>query len=227
MLVTNGYRDALSSDDALINDQAAKDPPPGKDARRDKYTFAHAINYLKAKQPRFLYIALNDSDEWGHRGKYDQYIATLRQQDAWIKELVAVLDSMGAYGRRTTLIVTTDHGRGEGNDWGEHGSGYADSGYVWIYGRSPYTQQAPTMKSRAPAATASPGVSFSHLDIRPTIEATFGLEPKLDGVSPLPGHVIRAIVGDGKLPKLVRVHGRGKNSKTASKAKTPKSLAGT
>jgi hypothetical protein len=179
------------AEDAQINQQQAQDSPPWSDARYDKYTFAHAMHYLKAKHPRFLFISLNDSDEWGHKGQYDKYVATLRQHDAWIKELVTTLDSMGAYGKNTTLLITTDHGRGAGNDWGEHGAEYADSGSVWIYGRSPYSRSADLAKARLPASK----VVYSHLDIRPTIEATFGLEPKLDGVSPLPGHVIQAIVG--------------------------------
>ena len=183
--------DPLNSEDAGINRKQTQDNPPWKDARWDKYTFAHAINYLKTKRPRFLYIALNDSDEWGHKGEYDKYLATLRQHDSWIKELVTTLDSMGEYGKNTTLIITTDHGRGDANDWNEHGAGFADSGNVWLFGRSPYTE---AFKPKRPHEAAS-SVVFSHLDIRPTIEATFGLEPKLDGVTPPPGHVISAIVG--------------------------------
>ena len=191
----------LSADDAKLNEQQAQDLPPWKDARWDKYTFSHAMNYLKAKRPRFLYIALNDSDEWGHKGEYDKYLAILRQQDAWIKELVTTIDSMGEYGKNTTLIITTDHGRGDGNDWNDHGAGLADSGNVWIYGRSPYTETAKPQLVRVPAAS----VVYSHLDIRPTIEATFGLQPKLDGVSPPPGHVITSIVGRDKKRGLASV----------------------
>ncbi len=173
-----------------INQQQEADTPNWKDARYDKYTFAHAMNYLKSKRPRFLFISLNDSDEWGHKGKYEQYLATLRQHDAWIKELVTTLDELGDYGKQTTLIVTTDHGRGDGNDWNDHGSGYPGSKSVWIYGRSPYSKTAPK-SIRAPAAKQN----FSHLDIRPTIEATFGLAPKLDGTTTPPGRIIEAIVG--------------------------------
>jgi hypothetical protein len=197
-----GGREPLNPEAAAINAQQAKDPAPWKDARKDKYTFAHALNYLKAKKPRFLYISLNDSDEWGHRRKYDEYLSTLRQHDSWIKELSATLASMGDYGKNTTLIITTDHGRGSGNDWHEHGAGYQDSGAVWIYGQSPYTAKSIPSKTRMPAAS----VVYSHLDIRPTIEASFGLEPKLDGVTPPPGRVIRAIVGhgvDGSQPQRV------------------------
>jgi hypothetical protein len=179
-------------DAQLINDGQKGDSPPWKSARYDKHTFSHALNYLKKKKPRFLFISLNDSDEWGHKGQYDKYVATLRQQDAWIQELVTTIDSMGDYGRRTTLLITTDHGRGDGNDWGEHGSGHSNSGAVWIYGRSPHTLASFTPKGRSLASKRE----YSHLDLRPTIEAAFGLKPRQDDeASPLPGKVIDAIVG--------------------------------
>ncbi|MGK5084786.1 alkaline phosphatase family protein [Bdellovibrionota bacterium FG-1] len=179
-----------------LNQQQAQDPTPWAYARFDKYTFAHALHFLKKERPRFLFIALNDSDEWGHKGKYEKYLATLRQQDSWVKELVTTLNGMGDYGAQTTLIITTDHGRGDGNDWNEHGSGYKDSKSVWIYGRSPYTR---TVQARAGTHTHSripaSKPAYSHLDIRPTIEAIFGLPPKMDGVSPPPGKVIQEITG--------------------------------
>ena len=174
-----------------INKAQAADSPPWHSARYDKYTFAHSMNFLKKHKPRFMFISLNDSDEWGHKGKYDKYIETLRQQDTWIKELVTTLDNMGEYGQKTTLIITTDHGRGDANEWDEHGSGYANSGAVWLYGRSPYSRSLPAVKQRSPASE----ISFSHVDIRPTIETIFGLRPKMDGVSPLPGKVIESIAG--------------------------------
>ena len=215
--------DPINDADAALNAAQAKDVPPWKDARWDKYTVGHALEYLKAKRPRFLFVSLNDSDEWGHKGQYDQYVATLRQQDNWIRDIVTTLDGMGEYGRNTTLIITTDHGRGEGNDWDDHGVGYPDSGNVWIYARSPYTEKAPAAQLRTPASA----VVYSHLDIRPTIETVFGLEPKLDGVSPLPGHAISAVVGkpspevagtvrEAKAPRI----GRSASRSTATAKRT-------
>jgi hypothetical protein len=182
--------------DAKINKEQAENTPPWKDARYDEYTIAHALHYLKKNQPRFMFISLNDSDEWGHKGNYGRYVSTLRQHDGWIKELVSTLDSMGQYGKNTTLIVTTDHGRGDGNDWNEHGSGYADSKSIWLFGRSPYSISHKGSATRVPASQ----IVYTHLDIRPTIEATFGLTPKMDGVTPPPGKVIESITGPrGKL----------------------------
>lgn len=150
-----------------INEAQKKDPPPWGGARFDRYTFAHALHYLKKHEPRFLFISLNDSDEWGHRSDYPRYLATLRQYDAWIKELVDTLKSMGEHGSNTTLLVTTDHGRGDDKAWANHGAFWPSSKYVWLYGRSPHTA----------GGRAWSGIARSHLDIRPTIEAASGIAP--------------------------------------------------
>jgi hypothetical protein len=176
------------------NGAQAGDTPPWKDARYDKYTFAHAMSYLQEKKPRFLFIGLNDTDEWGHKGNYTNYLSSLREYDERIKSLVNTLEQLGEYGRRTTLIITTDHGRGEGNDWNEHGSGYPGSKYVWLYGSSPATRAAANAPAKAKRVPSAKNV-FSHLDIRPTIEAIFGLKP-LTGNSR--GKVIAGITGQAK-----------------------------
>lgn len=153
-----------------INREQARDTPPWGDARFDKYTWAHSMRYLRAHQPRFMFISLNDADEWGHRGDYRRYVATLRQYDLWIKELIETLSRAGEYGEKTTLIVTTDHGRGETSNWIDHGPLTPDAKHVWLYGRSPKTKARPRLGS-----VAGP---YSHLDIRPTMEAALGVQPK-------------------------------------------------
>ena len=59
-----------------LNEKQRKDTPPW-DARKDDYTFAQAMSVLKFQKPRFLFVSLNDADEFGHAGKYahEQYIA--------------------------------------------------------------------------------------------------------------------------------------------------------
>jgi phosphopentomutase len=128
---------------------------------------AHALNYLKKNKPRFLFISLNDSDEWAHRNEYDRYLQTLRQHDAWVRELVTTLDGMGEYGKGATLLVTTDHGRGDGGAWTDHGSNVNGAEYIWLYGRNQNTRKL----------GKSGNSGYSHADIRPTIEALLGLAP--------------------------------------------------
>lgn len=156
-----------------INEAQAKDVPPWGGARYDRYTWAHSMRYLKKHQPRFMFVSLNDSDEWGHKGEWDRYVATLKQYDAWIAELISQLKTMGDYGRDTTLIVTTDHGRGEGGNWKHHGWLWPSSKNIWLYARR---AQAPgPAENQALFADGNSG--YSHVDVRPTIEAALGLEP--------------------------------------------------
>lgn len=160
------------TDDAefkAINQAQAQDLPPWAGSRFDRYTWLHAMHYLAKHQPRFLFISLNDSDEWAHKGEWTRYLETLRTYDAYIRELVAFLGKMGTYGQRTMLIVTTDHGRGDGGDWKHHGWPWSASKYIWLYGRPARGS------SISPPAFAEAG--YSHIDVRPTIEAALGLTP--------------------------------------------------
>lgn len=81
--------------------------------RPDRDTFAYALDYLTKYRPRFLYIALDESDAYGDRNDYAGHVAMLNQYDLWIKQLLDLIAGMGEYGRETTVLITTDHGRGE------------------------------------------------------------------------------------------------------------------
>jgi hypothetical protein len=134
---------------------------------KDDEAFQKGLAYLKDKKPRFLYIMLQDTDDRAHLGDYKGVVEALRRNDAWLDQLVSTIDSMNDM--PTTLIVTTDHGRGMGADWKEHGflllSG---SRRIWLYARGP---SVPRLGS------AVNGPDHTQLDIRPTIEALFGLCP--------------------------------------------------
>ena len=161
-----------------LNEQQKKDLPPWGGSRKDKYTFAHALRYLKVHEPRFLYISFVDADEWGHRGNYAEYVKSLRFYDEALLTLTKTVDAMKDYGESATLIVTTDHGRGSMSDWSEHGSGFPGSDKIWIYGRNALTSGSQEgdkiARSHAPR-------KITHLDIRPTVEALFGLKPSGPG----------------------------------------------
>jgi hypothetical protein len=160
-----------------------KDVPPWEVARYDRYTWAHAMHYLKKHKPRFLFISLDDSDEWGHKFDWPSYIGSLKQYDQWIHELIGTLKEMGQYGDETTLIVTTDHGRGDGSNWGYHGWFWPESRAVWFYARA-----AKAAHVRRPIWFFENG--YTHSDLRPTIESALGLTPRTCDEC---GHVIRGI----------------------------------
>ncbi len=88
--------------------------PGGQDYRVDAATAEIALGYLESARPRCLFVGLGDTDEHAHRGDYVSYVGALRRFDLFVGELVARLDGMDDYGRSTTVVVTTDHGRSAG-----------------------------------------------------------------------------------------------------------------
>jgi len=178
-----------------INEQQERDLPSwGTASRYDRYTFDHAKHYLEKHHPRFMYISFNDSDEWAHKGNYPNYIKSMEQDDAYIQELVTWLNHAGDYGRRTTLIVTTDHGRGSGSNWGDHGFWASESRPVWMFAIGPQVRPKTTTTKHYSQ------VKTNHLDIRPTIEALFGLTPQQCDACGMP---LTEITGDLKAQQAV------------------------
>ena len=99
----------------------------------DMLTFRMAEGYLQAHQPRLLWIALVNSDDWAHSDRYDRYLDYLHRVDRLIGELWQTVQAMDAYRDRTTLIITTDHGRGlQGSDWAEHDISIPGSEDIWL-----------------------------------------------------------------------------------------------
>ena len=134
-------------------------------SRYDRYTFAHGFEFLKENHPRFLYIGLLDSDEHAHAGDYPAYVESLRTYDSWIREIADYLDSSGDYGKNTLLIVTTDHGRGQGGDrWQDHGRKLPESNQIFMYLRG-FGIKAGT--------ELIPGLTLTHDSIRNLIESAF------------------------------------------------------
>ena len=100
------------------------------DYRPDAATGAAALRYLEAEWPRVLVVGLGDTDEYGHADDLREYLRAMRSADAFLGELRGVLARSGTYGERTTVIVTTDHGRG--GSFAYHGRREPESARVWM-----------------------------------------------------------------------------------------------
>lgn len=116
----------------------------------DALVFHSALEYFRATKPRVLYVALGETDEWGHAGRYDQYLTATQRFDAFVRTLWETAQAMPQYKDKTTLILATDHGRGGGlTDWRDHGEKTKDSEHVWIGFLGPDT---PALGERANVA---------------------------------------------------------------------------
>jgi hypothetical protein len=122
--------DTLLSDVEQVQQNAVFEKPA---TRRDWLTYIAAREYLQKRQPRVLYLSLGETDEYAHRKRYDLYLHHLNAFDRMLGELWGFLQNTPAYRHNTTLIVTTDHGRGgKTGNWNTHGWLTPGSAHTWM-----------------------------------------------------------------------------------------------
>ena len=101
--------------------------------RYDLLTYASAKNYIEQKHPKVLFLGLGETDEFAHKGQYDQYLQKAKQVDQIIAELWYYVQTDPFYKGNTTFIITTDHGRGsKTSKWSQHGFWVKGSGETWM-----------------------------------------------------------------------------------------------
>ena len=126
-----------------------------------------AIEALRTKQPRVLYIMLGEGDEWAHEGKYDLYLDANYRSDRFIQRVWNTVQSLPAYSGKTTLLVTTDHGRGATtNDWSDHGKDVPAAENTWFAALGP----------SVPALGVRRDVTVTTSQLAATIAAVLGLD---------------------------------------------------
>jgi hypothetical protein len=96
------------------------------------------LQYVRERQPRLLFVGYGEPDEWAHAGRYDFVLQSLHNADGYVSELWAFLQSLPQYRGHTTLIITTDHGRGGGDTgWKDHGADVPGAGNIWLAAMGP------------------------------------------------------------------------------------------
>jgi hypothetical protein len=100
----------------------------------DVFTHYSAFEWIKARKSKVVYIAYGETDEWAHSGKYRSYLDAAHQVDAWIKQLWEFTQRDPQYRNKTTILFTTDHGRGDAikEEWTSHGQKILDSHEIWL-----------------------------------------------------------------------------------------------
>jgi hypothetical protein len=121
--------------------------------RLDVMTFNMGFEYMKSNKPRVMHFGFGDTDEFAHAGMYDLYLDAAQKADAWIKRLWDYIQSDPFYANKTTLIIATDHGRGEARDgrWRHHGQETPESQQLWMAAIGPSVGAAGEVKTQAMA----------------------------------------------------------------------------
>lgn len=156
-------------------------PWPG--IRHDVFTFRFAMDYLKREKPRVLFISFDETDDWAHDGKYDLVLEMLHRSDGYLAELWKALGADPQYRGKTTLIVTTDHGRGRTSaDWRRHGADVPGADEIWMAVASPDTtrrgvwRQAPDLFQNQIAATIADVLGLDYRQQNPQAGHPIGLQ---------------------------------------------------
>ncbi|HEV7645182.1 MAG TPA: hypothetical protein VGO50_14655 [Pyrinomonadaceae bacterium] len=139
-LVNAGYEQYLTQNNeaAALSRQQFQTLTPWPDVRHDHYTFKLALAHMKDFHPRVMHIGLGETDDWAHEKKYGRVLDALNLTDGLVKELWDLVQSDPQYRDKTTIIITTDHGRGSKTDtWMNHGFPLPEAGYVWMVFISP------------------------------------------------------------------------------------------
>jgi len=138
-----------------LNEVSAEAPVLWRTVRLDFLTNGYAMEALRSQQPRVTYISYGETDDFAHDGSYDRYIDAAHRTDLMLAKLWHWLQADSFYRDRTTLIITTDHGRGNTADgWTLHASaagavkfgiedaadGVLGSDQIWLAAIGPHIQ---------------------------------------------------------------------------------------
>lgn len=111
---------------------------PWDSVRFDYFTVRFALEHLKKYQPRVIHIALGETDDWAHGGDYSHVLNSFNQNDQQIKQIWEFLQSSPKYKGKTSILFTTDHGRGKTiKDWTDHGEKVPEAQNIWMAFVSP------------------------------------------------------------------------------------------
>lgn len=147
--------------------------PFGQEECLDVFTHYAALDYLKNRKPKIMYISYGETDEWAHSEKYKDYLDAASQVDKWIKELWDFIQKDPAYKNKTALFFTTDHGRGDikKEEWTGHYYDIKDSYQIWFAAMGPGIRHKGEVKN-------SP--QFYQKQFAQTIASLLGMEFKAE-----------------------------------------------
>jgi hypothetical protein len=108
-------------------------PSKARDEHYDAFGFRAALEMIDVVRPRVLYVALGEPDTNAHRRRYDAYLESISRCDRFVRQLWEKLQSIEEYRGTTTLIVSTDHGRGRTPaEWPNHNKKTSGSDETWL-----------------------------------------------------------------------------------------------
>lgn len=140
--IQNLVLDKMSDRLSLLNELQKQAPGfISEDMRLDAITYQFAKQYMIDHKPGVIYIGLDETDDMAHMGNYKFYLQQAYKTDGMLADLWKYIQSDPFYKDQTTLIITSDHGRGEVplETWRQHGIDIRGAEQIWFAVMGPDT----------------------------------------------------------------------------------------
>lgn len=162
----------LSEREKFLNELQTQIPSPWSSVRLDAFTHHYAIETMIKHHPSMVHIAYGETDDFAHDGNYAAYLNSAQNTDAFFKDLWTYIQSDPFYKGQTTILITTDHGRGTNplKQWRSHGSDIEGAREVWFLAFGEGVKPLGEVTSEEQLYTTG---------VAPTILSLFGLEDKI------------------------------------------------
>lgn len=130
-VITGPLQSAETSEEKTLVQLETNLPTLWPKVRLDAFTHLSALHSMQRQNPRVLYVAFDETDDFSHDGRYDEYLIAAHRTDGMLQQLWNEVQTNPFYKDNTVLFITTDHGRGaEPTEiWQHHGSKASLAGY--------------------------------------------------------------------------------------------------
>jgi hypothetical protein len=174
----------LSPREVFLNELQMQTPVLFSGMRLDLFTHHYALESMKQTHPRLVFISYGETDDFAHFGRYDLYLKSAQVTDKFIADVWQFLQNDPQYKNKTTMIITTDHGRGTVplDTWRSHGIEIGGADQIWFAVIGPDT---------APEGERKNKEQYFQNQVAGTAAAFLGVEYKNDRET---GAVIRSMM---------------------------------
>ena len=141
--------------------------------RDDSLTYKKSIQILNNQKPILSLIHFKGPDYFGHQHNWVKYIKSIQEADRYVDSIWQFLQNNNHYKDKTTLLVTSDHGR----HLDEIGSGFFDHGdrcdgckHIYLLALGPDFEKGKIVSRY-----------YGQIDIAPTIATLLNFNFKSEG----------------------------------------------
>ncbi|MEO1449504.1 MAG: phosphoglyceromutase, partial [Bacteroidota bacterium] len=171
--------------EAILNTLQQQIPKPWPGVKLDAFTQHYAMEYIRERHPRVVYIGYGENNDATPDSSYDHYLHSVHQIDKFIANIWDFIQTDPFYRNQTTLLITTDHGRGAVpvNHWKSHGPDIEGSDEIWFAAIGPKV---------TPKGVVKGGPQFYQYQIAATLARSLGL--RFEGVTARPGPAMEGVI---------------------------------